>query len=199
VAATFSRQGQAGNNSAAIIRKPCMGSLLRMPVCPLFSFSIPLQVVSESGSMALHRDIYWVGRQWAVTGFGIQAVDQRLQGAFDIEASQVWDEGLQARMRSHPWVNGADFEKALLTARRRFPEPARKSLPLGDSVPELIQQPVPAPAPRPITSSRNDQAGPQLAEAPTPVERPRPAAQPPFQLRVQGQLARFVLQWRVRR
>jgi len=23
--------------------------------------------------MALHRDIYWVGRQWAVTGYGIQA------------------------------------------------------------------------------------------------------------------------------
>ena len=27
--------------------------------------------------MALHRDIFRIGRQWAVTGFGIQAVDQR--------------------------------------------------------------------------------------------------------------------------
>jgi len=43
-------------------------------------------------SMALHRDIYWVGRQWAVTGFGIQAIDQRLKGSFDIEMSRVWDE-----------------------------------------------------------------------------------------------------------
>ena len=35
--------------------------------------------------MALHRDIYWIGRQWAITGFGVQAIDQRLKGAFDIE------------------------------------------------------------------------------------------------------------------
>jgi hypothetical protein len=28
-------------------------------------------------TMALHRDIYWVGRQWAVTGYGIQACDQK--------------------------------------------------------------------------------------------------------------------------
>ena len=37
--------------------------------------------------MALHRDIYWVGRQWAVTGYGMQAVDPKLKGQFDIEAS----------------------------------------------------------------------------------------------------------------
>ncbi len=39
--------------------------------------------------MALHRDIYWVGRQWAVTGFGVQAVDQRLKGAFDVEVGAI--------------------------------------------------------------------------------------------------------------
>ncbi len=27
--------------------------------------------------MALHRDIFWVGRQWAVTGYGIQACNQK--------------------------------------------------------------------------------------------------------------------------
>jgi hypothetical protein len=32
--------------------------------------------------MALHRDIYWVGRQWAVTGAGIQAVDQKRRRGF---------------------------------------------------------------------------------------------------------------------
>ena len=36
--------------------------------------------------MALHRDIFWVGRQWAVTGYGIQACDQKQKGGFDIEA-----------------------------------------------------------------------------------------------------------------
>ena len=44
--------------------------------------------------MALHRDIFWIGRQWAVTGFGLQAIDQRLKGAFDIETTHVWDENL---------------------------------------------------------------------------------------------------------
>ena len=36
--------------------------------------------------MSLHRDIYWLGRQWAVTGYGIQAVDQRRFGADHDEA-----------------------------------------------------------------------------------------------------------------
>ena len=50
--------------------------------------------------MALDRNIYWVGRQWAVTGLGIQLVDQRLKGAFDIEASRVWAEDVPDRMRA---------------------------------------------------------------------------------------------------
>ena len=50
--------------------------------------------------MALHRDIFWVGRQWAVTGFGVQAVDQRLKGAFDIEIARLWDDDLPQRMAS---------------------------------------------------------------------------------------------------
>lgn len=139
--------------------------------------------------MALHRDIYWIGRQWAVTGFGVQAVDQRLQGAFDIESSQVWDEGLQARMRAHAWVNGEDFEKALRVARQRFAEPARKSKPLVESVLELMQQPAPVPSPQPPPLPA-DEAIPQLHQ---------PVLAPPLQLRMQGQLARFLPQWRVRR
>src|SRR5882757_7027264 len=34
--------------------------------------------------MVLHRDIYWVGRQWAVTGYGVQACDQKQKSKFDI-------------------------------------------------------------------------------------------------------------------
>jgi hypothetical protein len=41
--------------------------------------------------MALHRDIFWIGRQWAVTGHGIQAVDQRRHGAFDVDVPRIWD------------------------------------------------------------------------------------------------------------
>jgi len=44
--------------------------------------------------MPLHRDIYWVGRQWAVTGYGMQAIDQRLNGIFDIEVSRLWEDSL---------------------------------------------------------------------------------------------------------
>ncbi len=138
--------------------------------------------------MALHRDIYWVGRQWAVTGFGVQAVDQRLDGSFDIESSRLWDDGLEAHVRGHAWVNREDFDKALRLARQRFPEPGRKDLPLVESVLEMIREPAHA---RPPPPSSADAASLQLA---------KPAVPPPlFQLRLQGQLARFVPQWRVRR
>ena len=63
--------------------------------------------------MALHRDIYWVGRQWAVTGIGLQAVDQRLKGAFDIEIARLWEDELPQRMRALAWLNIDDFNKAL--------------------------------------------------------------------------------------
>ncbi len=151
----------------------------------------------ESGSMALHRDIYWVGRQWAVTGFGVQAVDQRLKGAFDIEASQVWDDGLEVRMRRHSWVNADDFGTALMRARQRFPEPAKNSLPPVDSTLELIQPPT-AVAERQPTPCCEDGSSRQPAEKTAPAERPQTVS-PQLQLRVQGRLARFVPQWRVRR
>ena len=147
--------------------------------------------------MALHRDIYWVGRQWAATGFGVQAIDQRLQGAFDIESSRLWDDGLQARMRFYAWLNGEDFDKALMIARQRFPAPAEKELSLVESVLELIRQPASGPSRPP--PSQNETAM-DVVQAPQQAERPQPApTPPPLQLRVEGQLARFVPQWRVRR
>ena len=67
--------------------------------------------------MALHREIYWVGRQWAVTGYGLQAVDQRKKGNFDIEAFRLWEESLVEGLRTEKWLNVDDFEKALAVAR----------------------------------------------------------------------------------
>jgi hypothetical protein len=137
--------------------------------------------------MALHRDIYWVGRQWAVTAVGIQAVDQRRRREFDIEVARVWDDGLVERMLTLDWFNREDFDKALAIARARFPEPPRKPLPLVESILELIQS---APSP-PV------QSAPRLSE-PAPAKPPEPA--PPIpQLRTEGALARFLPQWRVRR
>src|SRR6266700_3599133 len=79
--------------------------------------------------MALHRDIYWVGRQWAVTGYGVQACDQKQKSQFDIEVGRVWDNDVLESLRAHKWLDVEDLEKALSIARQRFPEPPRKVVP----------------------------------------------------------------------
>lgn len=144
--------------------------------------------------MALHRDIYWIGRQWAVTGSGVQAIDQRLKGAFDIEVSRLWDDDLPERMRTYAWLNAADFDKALSVARTRFPEPPRKARPLVDSILNLIQPSSSTPV-KPVAASPDSSALPSEAISRGPCE--PPAAMPA--LRAQGRLARFLPQWRVRR
>jgi len=144
--------------------------------------------------MALHRDIYWIGRQWAVTGSGVQAIDQRLKGAFDIEVSRLWDDDLPERMRAHAWLNAADFDKELSVARTRFPEPPRKVRPLVDGILNVIQpsssKPANSAAARPDSSV--------LPSEPIPGQPCEPPAVMPV-LRAQGRLARFLPQWRVRR
>ena len=76
--------------------------------------------------MALHRDIYWVGRQWAVTGYGLQAWSQKQKGKFDIEAARLWEDDVLERMRALSWLNIEDFEKALSVARKHYPDPPRR-------------------------------------------------------------------------
>ncbi|UPK31790.1 hypothetical protein IVB18_26025 [Bradyrhizobium sp. 186] len=121
--------------------------------------------------MALHHDIFWVGRQWAVTGAGIQAVDQRLRGVLDIEIARLWDDALVQSRRAKAGVNIEDFDRALATARTRYPrEPA-----------QLAAELLPAPP---------------AAMEPLPALPPVP---PAFVLRAEGRLARFLPQWRIRR
>ena len=70
--------------------------------------------------MALHRDIYWVGRQWAVTGYGMQACDQKQKGMFDIEVAQAVGRTMCIEsLRAKEWLNVEDFDKALAVARER--------------------------------------------------------------------------------
>ena len=121
--------------------------------------------------MALHRDIFWVGRQWAVTGYGIQACDQKQKSKFDIEASRLWEDGVLDGMRALEWLNIEDFEKALSVARKRYPEPPRKAAPPEDTV------------------SRLQDSG--------PIEEPKAMAQK-FDMRVEGWPAQFVRPWRIR-
>ena len=99
--------------------------------------------------MALHRDIYWVGRQWAVTGYGVQACDQKQKGQFDIEASRLWDDGVLESVRAQKWLNAEDFDKAVSVARKHYAEPARKAPPPEKpvSLPKDIVSPPDPPKP----------------------------------------------------
>jgi hypothetical protein len=131
--------------------------------------------------MALHRDIYWVGRQWAVTGHGLQAVDQKQKGKFDIEASRLWEDGGLESVRGERWLNLDDFEKALAVARKRFPEPPREAaLPQKEAAPP-------------------EEIAPDMRET-NPGESPLQPPAPPtreFDMRIENCPARFVRQWRV--
>ena len=78
---------------------------------------------NEIYEMALHRDIFWVGKQWAVTGYGMQAVDQKQKSKFDIEASRLWEDDLLECLSEQRWFNADDFNAGLSIARARYPEP----------------------------------------------------------------------------
>jgi hypothetical protein len=130
--------------------------------------------------MALHRDILWIGKQWAVTGHGMQLIDQRLMGAFDIEVARLWDDDLIERMHAKEWLNAADFDKGLVVARTRHTRPEAGSA-------------AALPAIEPVAASSTTPAG---ASAPSlPVESAQQAS-PDLQMKIDGG-ARFARPWRV--
>ncbi len=120
--------------------------------------------------MALHRDIYWVGRQWAVTGYGIQACDQKQKGQFDIEASRLWEDSVLESVRAQKWLNSEDFDKALSVARKHYPEPSRET----------------PPPPKPVSKAN---------EIVSPPEPPKPVRK--FEMRANGVRAKFLGVWRI--
>jgi hypothetical protein len=131
--------------------------------------------------MALHRDIFWVGKQWAVTGYGIQACDQKQKGKFDIEASRIWEDGILDSVRAQKWLNIKDFDKAIAAAREHYPEPSRKKAP-----------PAP-PEKKKVPRAKADAPGVPGA----PVAPPKPES-PKFEMRIESWPAKFVPLWRVR-
>jgi hypothetical protein len=124
--------------------------------------------------MALHRDIYWIGRQWAVTGHGMQLIDQRLEGAFDIEVARLWDDDLIENLRAKAWLKAEDFDKGLAVARTRHPQPQAVST-------SVVEPPQPPPAPPEAVSPQ-----------PLPIEPPKQD----LQMKIDGG-ARFARPWRV--
>jgi hypothetical protein len=146
--------------------------------------------------MALHRDIFWVGKQWSVTGYGIQAIDPKRNGAFDIEVSRLWEDGAQERVRALKWIEIEDFDRALFIARARFPEPPRKAAaPVEEGVLGLIEAVLKDTAlkgtkPREtISKEASVQANPGEPLKPVPQS---------FDMRIEGWPAKFVAPWRVR-
>jgi hypothetical protein len=152
--------------------------------------------------MTLHRDIYWVGRQWAVTGYGIQACNQKQRSKFDIEANRLWQEGVLDSLRAEAWFNAEDFDNALDAARKYYPEPPRKAPPPKPPekppAPAVIKPPEPA-----IPSVKQACAKPaavaEIAKpaAPIQIQAPKPAALN-FNMRIAGWPAKFVRPWRIR-
>ena len=133
--------------------------------------------------MALHREIYWVGKQWAVTGHGIQACNQKQKSQFDIEKSRLWVDGVQDAVRAEKWVNADDFEKAVSIARKYYPEPPGWTPPQR---PSTTAKPNPAP----------EIAPPKSHPAPEP---PLKLAAPKFDMRIEGLRARLTpVCWRIR-
>jgi len=61
--------------------------------------------------------VYWKGRQWAATRFGVQARD----GSYSIDRKRLWEDedqyGWIMHMAEKDWVNLEDFAEALRVAR----------------------------------------------------------------------------------
>ena len=157
--------------------------------------------------MALHRNIYWVGRQWAVTGSGIQACDQKQKGKFDIDAARLWEDGVLENIRALKWLNSEDFEKAISVARKYYPEPPREAPPAAPPAPppEVIVSRLENSAPKNTVPkntvpkdavprngiSKNDVAIEPTKAPPKPVVRH-------FDMRIEGSRAKFISVWRIR-
>ena len=130
--------------------------------------------------MVLHRDIYWVGKQWAVTGYGIQACDQKQKSKFDIEAARLWEDGVLESLRAEKWFNSDDFARAIEVARKYYPEPPGNRAPPEAHVRDLNES--------------------SLIENPAKeasIAAPKPAAQK-FDMRIENWPAKFVRPWRIR-
>jgi hypothetical protein len=193
------------------------------PVIFRFCPWLELRPGTKIEKMALHRDIYWVGKQWAVTGHGMQAVDQKQKSKFDIEVSRLWDDDLSENLRAERWFNADDFSKGLSLARARYPEPPGKAPPETKAEPERKAEPEkkvppegkpgPETQPAPERQAAPDpkpplKAAPRIgrvaesvsqvkANAPVADEPPPKPVDPKFHLRIDNARAKFVRPWRM--
>lgn len=87
---------------------------------PAYESKAEVRVTGEQ----IDEPIYWKGRQWAVTRYGIEARD----GTYPIAGDRVWEDdygnghGWIKHMSDKEWVDLPDFVEALRLARGRWPE-----------------------------------------------------------------------------
>lgn len=152
--------------------------------------------------MALHRDIFWIGRQWAVTGFGMQAINQKHDGQFDIAVERLWDDNLPGILREQKWFNVEDFDKGLAIARARYRQPPGKPAPPPPPVAALPQTSTLIAPPPPAASSAIAAVDAPMMVAREAVSEPakpeNPAPSFPS-MRISGHPAKLLPVWRVRR
>ena len=164
--------------------------------------------------MPLHRDIFWVGKQWSVTGDGMQAIDQKLKGKFDIEISRLWDDDLAETMQDKKWFNIEDFTKGLAVARKHYPQPARKAGPAkaGSAKAESSKaessktESAKAESAKTESSKAMPAGGAPVLAAPAAsgdsvAVKDQPTAGPApvnFSVRMEGVRAKFLPAWRIR-
>ena len=69
----------------------------------------------------LSQPVYWRGRQWAVTAYGIECRERQ----YWIEHRRIWEDeerhGWVRHLAIKNWVDLADFAEALRIARMRWP------------------------------------------------------------------------------
>jgi hypothetical protein len=148
--------------------------------------------------MPLHRDIHWIGRQWAVTGHGMQLIDRKQKGLFDIEAARLWDEAVIQGLRAQQWIDVADFEKGLDVARKRGADTSRPQPPETKAsaipvAPSIVPSTPLAEAATPLQATKPVEAAPQNPEAIEPAK----SAPRKFEMQFLG-FAKFIRPWRVR-
>jgi hypothetical protein len=133
----------------------------------------------EITKMALHRDIFWVGKQWAVTGYGMQAVDQKQKSKFDIEASRLWEDDLLENLSEQRWFNAEDFNAGLSVARAKYPEaPGKAALRKKAAVKESAPAPVAPSKAEPKIESKVTAKAESKADVKAKPTKSAPAAEP---------------------
>jgi hypothetical protein len=131
----------------------------------------------------------------------MQLIDQRLEGAFDIEVNRLWDDDLIESLRAKTWLKAEDFDKGLQVARTRHPPPQAGSTPAFEQPAAAIEPAALPPPPKleqpaPVAPSQAPRI-PLEALDPRPSPAEQPDQQPPaLQMKTDGG-AKFARPWRV--